>query len=447
MNRLAQPKSDSYAERYRLKYEKELEELKECTFHPTINHRPRRQSGSLPLEERLHHEADNRLVVREKARRLAEKRQIEQHPFKPKINPITKDLLTEEDKAPIYERMDHVQRKRNEERHKLWMQVLQDPHLTFQPEINPRSRVLAKKEKSAFGETHTRKRVVKDPIEEFPFSPQLNPNSERMVPAGRFYDRQISFLEKQLQKAHQSTSSEYSFAPQINTISKMLTAEDRQRETRQERIQRLFAEDWKRKEELHFQQQERFYSQQTFQPEINPISKLIGRSKTVDELASDTSRQAKLEEAIEAAERAFQKAHPFKPALSRRTSMYSKPHLDLKDSSSIIASIEAYYEEKKKKMAALKAQLEKEKMNKCTFQPQVHTQVPNQDDGPVLVAGLAKHLQLKERAKQLEEEKKRKQEEAFKPRNMPKRPALYTIPVPFEFSSSRRNRSSSTLTR
>ena len=95
------------------------------------------------LLERLHHEADNKIAVREKAKRALEEAEMSEYSFTPCINPASHQLLqkSNRDHRPIHERVAEIQRKKKEDLQILRMESEQnDPNCTFTPQVNKSSR-------------------------------------------------------------------------------------------------------------------------------------------------------------------------------------------------------------------------------------------------------------------------------------------------------------------
>jgi hypothetical protein len=75
-------------------------------------------------------------------------------------------------------------------------------------------------------------------------------------------------------------------------------------------------------------------------------------------------------------------------------------------------------------------------MRECTFTPQVQYSQPPPSNAAVNIKGLDKHLEMREYARKLEEEKKERQVKAFKPRYVAPPHQLITVPQPFELKTS-----------
>ena len=254
---------------------------------------------------------------------------------------------------PIHQRVGELARKRKEKLHQLWMEQQMDPELTFKPTINPNSREQAKDKsfaerisedaKEHIGtscvleiETNfiTDKKLKKqeelqrEEMSKLTFTPQVNANSERIVHSifrgdANFWQRQQVYDIKRSQTKNSVPDHQLeacTFKPQLNETSEILVEvmqeRDGRKETRAERIERLAREDFDKKMKTQENAKQQYYSQFTFKPQINQVSKTIIRSTSLDELVSAPARKKVLEEAKQAAEEAFKQAHTFHPQIN-----------------------------------------------------------------------------------------------------------------------------------
>jgi hypothetical protein len=127
------------------------------------------------------------------------------------------------------------------------------------------------------------------------FHPQISKSSAYMSAHSdmfsgnlkEFYERQEAFLKRQHEK-RQAIVQTYSFRPEINATSEVIVESDpvRGNETSAERVRRLYSRDQKRQEVVRELVEKEVYSQYTFKPEINKVSRAIAReSTTIEELA------------------------------------------------------------------------------------------------------------------------------------------------------------------
>lgn len=180
MKRLMDPKTQAVQQREQIKYGKELEEIKRhCTFKPAINERvalmeetapqprgygppmPRsaRSMSSMsaqrvPIQDRLNNENEKRRMNREKIKRKADIESMKDCTFQPKTNDY--NLIPKyprmgqypyayENQLPIQARVDYVMKEKEDKLHRKRMEaeMAQKEELTFQPQVNERSKKMA----------------------------------------------------------------------------------------------------------------------------------------------------------------------------------------------------------------------------------------------------------------------------------------------------------------
>jgi hypothetical protein len=127
-----------------------------------------------------------------------------------------------------------------------------------------------------------------------------------------------------------NSSEDCLFKPRIGANSEMLT-QDRAQETLEERLERLAYRDRDQQVASRESVQEQYYSQFTFQPTINRISKQLGQSHSLEELYTDRKRKERLEQLVRAANEAQEQECTFRPQL--RGHNFSKSTSDLREPS------------------------------------------------------------------------------------------------------------------
>ncbi|OLP97435.1 High mobility group protein 1-like [Symbiodinium microadriaticum] len=127
--------------------EKEMQELDECTFQPSINARSEyyaRRSRSCFVEslpERLYHEADKRASLRNKAKELMEADALCSYTFQPNINPSRGAT-----RAPLHLRAEELRQRREQRVRSAQIAEERRSGSLFQPKISNRSeRIVQKK--------------------------------------------------------------------------------------------------------------------------------------------------------------------------------------------------------------------------------------------------------------------------------------------------------------
>lgn len=133
------------------KQEKEMEELGECTFQPSINSRSdfyaRRSRGCFAeaLPERLYHEADKRTNLRNKAKEIMEADALCSYTFQPKINENSKGSIGQ--RAPLHLRIETLNKKREERVRSAQLAQEKSAEHFFQPKISNRSERLVQRKR------------------------------------------------------------------------------------------------------------------------------------------------------------------------------------------------------------------------------------------------------------------------------------------------------------
>lgn len=272
------------------KREYEEEKLAECTFAPTINPQsaaavaaaaaaaaaqggqPRARE---PVAERLHHEADHRAQLRDRARRLNEEELLASLPFAPRICEGSRKALDARAQKPLYQRVAELQKRKNERQHAALLAAREAelaggappadgevaPPL-FKPRINPvseklaaqreakeraaREEALAQQGQGAGGEAST------DPTASGS-SPRAAGGvgaaaSARLAGPGSSAALAARLRHSAVHAAH--AASEHTFKPELNPVSERLLAKSRLFAgpsgkdflTRQERLQALSRE-------------------------------------------------------------------------------------------------------------------------------------------------------------------------------------------------------------
>lgn len=252
------------------------------------------------------------------------------------------------------------------------------------------------------------------------------------------YDR----MHKVVQETHQK----YTFAPDIGNADEVLafTRPSLVHETPEQRVARLAAEGKKRR---HWQEAKKreYLSQFSFKPQVNELSRALGRTSTVEQLYSNEEGRRRQEELKNAAAAEFAQAHPFQPKLStsrRRTTSVTRSSRDSsKGASSDDASahmshsaskmsdrIAAYIAKKELAVETARHRAEYEELSACTFKPDVSESLQRYEQmkkhteatgGVVVVRGLGRHLELKELQRRIDEERQLREIEAFSVKHVP----------------------------
>lgn len=473
LKQLAKPRNALYAKHEKERLAREEQAMAECTFQPQTGRGPTNPAALGDLCERLHHEAEGRVAAREKAKRAAELKEMQQFSFHPNINEAAVSALVDmSNHKPIHERVAEVQRERSEALQRLRMLKESDPELTYKPKVSEASERLAQRRRRREGtaqevdiSTRLTQQKHKDverkaklhhahEVEkrsELTFEPQIGQNTEKILGDNPMF--KVGFLERQeayakasrakKQERQMAELEDLPFNPDIGNANEILAHKEdtRVKESFLERVERLSHKDAERKRLRNKEAQEKYYAQFTFQPEIDGHSKKLGKAATSEELHKNERGQAVKARLKAGAERAFEQECTFQPTVGTGAKFdpdkLNKYRLNLDDPEGLTERIEEQRREREEKAEEQRRLREFNELKECTFQPNVSISkkhVPERG-GPVIVRGLGRHLELKEMAKKQEEERLSREEEVFK--TQPRQPAAgYTVPQPFNLSEN-----------
>jgi hypothetical protein len=135
------------------------------------------------------------------------------------------------------------------------------------------------------------------------FAPAINSNSEKIVNSifhegVNFWKRQKVYdikRERAMLQVDDTEARECTFKPQVNETSEILVEvkqeRDGRKESLREKFERLSKEDQRKKDATQEKIKQNFYSQFKYKPEINPLSKTLVRSRSLDDLSKEPSRK------------------------------------------------------------------------------------------------------------------------------------------------------------
>ena len=395
------------------KQEKEMEELENCTFQPSINSRSdfyaRRSRGCVAeaLPDRLYHEADKRANLRNKAKEIMEADALCSYTFQPKINENSKGSVGE--RPPLHLRLDTLNKQREERARSAQVAEEKRSEHFFQPKISSRSERLVQRKRDMLykcasqGQVECLKQL--GPVEERLYAeakekeqrlaalqdfhteemqsfPSVDDTSRQICKASVYFQgpqqdfltRQQTFelaKQKRMDVRTQHLEKECSFQPKITENSRQLVCNNVELlgETPEERIQRLAVRDAERREQLRQELEELHHKDYTFKPQINQVSQLIASR------LEDTPSHERLHRSARSRTedlRSVDSECSFRPQLDQRSSKrfahvkshYSKPEL-------IAGRIRQEQEKKAEYLMERRRELEEAKHADCTFTPSV----------------------------------------------------------------------------
>ena len=433
-DRLAKHKGHMYEQRERLKKEKERNERASMPFKPKLSSKATDLPDfNMPVQERLLLEADNIRSNRELLKRQKEEAEIATHSFKPKLYEPPDEIKDKIiGKKPIYERVGELQRSKRDKLHSLRMKI----ETTTNPS-GQSSRKLSIDSEEKLGErlikqgsllTEKKLRVVdgirKIEDQELTFQPKVN-NKSKVI--AKMKADGLSVVERQVKDAN---LRQHRMIQQEAATTQKFTGQNEKRAIPKDKIERWALHDKQRQIEERNAMAEEYYSQFTFQPQVNPISSRIAKAHSLDELVVNERGSQCLQEAIQDMEEEFKRDCTFEPKFMP-SAVERKSHFDFHDSDNLLIAIEQDRQRRKRNIEQKRKQTQNEKLRECTFEPKFMTKDKKVNmDKPVAIRGLGRHLELRDLARRKEEEKKNREEEVFGRTSSGPMPS-FTIPKPF----------------
>ncbi|CAD7950561.1 unnamed protein product [Amoebophrya sp. A25] len=193
-------------QRGKLKQEKETKELANCTFRPNAD-RPSSKTNDttragLEFEEsaeqmfeRLHHEADQRSKIREKAKSLLQDTELQELTFQPQLQQGSASRKRSQSAAgykPLKDRVAEVQRRKEEKLLQAQLEVEKRENATFKPKLSAASeRMIQKKREEALRMVETGQDVDGEA------TLFVQNASERLYQVGKRKSQEQAFMEQQ----------------------------------------------------------------------------------------------------------------------------------------------------------------------------------------------------------------------------------------------------------
>ena len=325
---------------------------------------------------------------------------------------------------PIHERLEDLQKERQEVINKLRNNVEAKAESNFKPKINPQSSKLASNrsvsiDNSQSKETYTSKKrvqedIIQSELQNFTFTPNTSAKPSNLKD---FYDRQDEFIKKKEEKLQKKNNVEdtCTFKPSINSNSRCMALDDEG-----DKFERMSKQEQARRQQKQAKIQEDYYSKFSYEPKINPTSKLMCRNSTYESKAPSVPVPEETD------------SFSFKPKLESKK--YKNVQSHYRDPGNILGKIKEKEKEKQEKMMSLKQEFEDKQAKQCTFQPKIVELSENKDT--VLVPGFDKFMAWKELSKKQEEEKRQREFKAF---GIKGNNSSITIPQPFNLAPDKKS--------
>lgn len=452
--------------------ENDTKEMEQCTFKPEINSKSefyaRRARGCYvePLVERLHHEADKRMILRQKAKDLMDADEMCSYTFQPQIK---RTGTSSENERPLYLRSEELRQQRQEKSTAREAMEAMKSDCSFQPRISDKSiRIVEKKrDEMKFQGTveerlyagaqdlQQRRMSMQNSVTDSQATPSVDDLSRRICkssvyfqgPQQDFVTRQRTF-ELAKQRRHevrsQHADSEYTFKPEISHTSRHLVSSNIELvgETPEERVHRLAVRDVERREQIRGAMEELHYRECTFKPSLNPNSQMlatkfddIGSFDSCDPGARVHERLYKMQQnRSRCSEDSKLDECTFAPAISSKT---SKRYAHVKSryacsGQQIMDNINEELSRKEEYLNEKRREIESEEVAQCTFNPGIRRPYEEPDQA-VIVSGLGRFFELRDLARRKQEEQQARETKVFHPETKAWSDGI-TIPEPFALS-------------
>ncbi len=390
--------------------------------------------NQIPLVSRLHHEADYKEYDRAKKKFQDELEELQQYQFAPEINTKSERIVkSRRDHRPIYERLDAISKSKAAKLAQIRADKTKSD-ATFTPAISQKSAEIAERlskgKKGTKLLTGTLGRTPKPTDENAPksytYKPRMNKRSQEIVKRSRLFKDEGGFHARQAvfemrRERHQ------------RELKALQTPKARPSSAHPKDVQKTVERLYQRSKKKAPQPEQPGC---TFQPEINPTSRLIARKSTVEDLVNNERAKMKREVACRVADAQFTAECTFKPELSSRSGD-TKSHYDFKNPSAIIGQIEDDEMARSVRQEQLRRIVDVEEVVGCTFKPEINKTRPA-PTGPVVVKGLGRFLELRDMSRRQKEEQQQLEDKAFFARHTVSHDGKTTVPAPFSLSSDTR---------
>ena len=468
--RLSRPKIFDLNEKRR---KKDLAELKKISENNTV--KPCYKVNPTDVSNRLYNLSRELKIKKDKIKQTYEQSQNKEYSFTPEINTYSKLLMDKYEQKPIYERNEDFTKNKTNNIIKMRQEIEKEQKERCKPKINPNSRKMVQMQRN-YGEYYEyedvydrlyKENINKDTknlgnrdLKECTFTPKLNPVSNLLVSnngqnyirdnninninnnnieeneayndnINDFLERQKKYedLKKKKLEKNKESNKDYTFKPEINSNSDLLVKCNPERllEKNIDKYSRLYqdAERIKQKKEKMQYELDNKYN---FTPQINELSKYIGRKPGIDELNSIPGKISKNQKEEE--------EYDFMPQINQNAK-YKNIQSNYKNDQGILDRINEEMEIKNKKIENMQKIKENIDISKYNFTPEINKTMPdfeNKNNKPMYMKGMARYLNQMEKARQAKRDKEQREKEVFiTGENWNKNNGI-TVPKPFKLS-------------
>jgi hypothetical protein len=242
--------------------------------------------------------------------------------------------------------------------------------------------------------------------------------------------------EKKQRISSNSIGIHRDFVPKINTMSEILIKADlkRQKERLDDKIERLYRTENEKIKSKREALEKFYYSEITFQPKINQISKVVGRDSGIEQLAYKKESE-KVKFLKEEQSKADFNEYSFKPKTNTSKSEYKHVESNYRVDENMYLRIEEEVKAKESKLNEKKKELEEKEKEENQFKPRINQKAPLFElSEPLVLKGFSRHLEQMEKARRMRHEKEERERKVFINGENWSKDNLVTIPKPFNLS-------------
>eukprot|EP01002_Notosolenus_urceolatus_P013667 NODE_454_length_2075_cov_32.446693_g362_i0.p1 GENE.NODE_454_length_2075_cov_32.446693_g362_i0~~NODE_454_length_2075_cov_32.446693_g362_i0.p1 ORF type:complete len:651 (-),score=212.68 NODE_454_length_2075_cov_32.446693_g362_i0:122-1813(-) len=473
--------------------------LAECTFRPSTNaggagHSAR---GPAPTEasellrerdddpvERLQRAGHHAELKKQKLKMEKESKELE-NCFQPEINPQSRQMASSKGHVPLADRVADIQRQKALRLHQIKMKTVDKP--SFAPELSEGSRTMVTgreaaldcslsgplsgpaavyyKQVAAKRNKHRECFVKAEAVhqQECTFAPILSKTSEDLVALSAKYRNEPDFVERQeeFHKRKQAHVVELAKAVEASTlasgrptISKTSDRIATQLAANQatDRLSRLAYQDAKTSADMKARLQEAANREFDFKPRIDHTSKKLTqanrRRSTIRADKSSPKCEAVMNSLRDELECRFKEAHPFQPQINKPKRPTQPTRGPLKTPADGLDVFTKQCSDAVARQAWRECQSkakEDQELADCTFRPHINNRPRGRASSLSLdpPKGYASFLEKQARARQQQDEKARREQEAFGVKEhvsqeLAQRALSFTVPKPFQLATANR---------
>lgn len=232
-------------------------------------------------------------------------------------------------------------------------------------------------------------------------------------------------------------------------------------ESQEERVHRLYRDDMENMDANRQKKEDEIYGSISFVPDIDPVSRMLGRPANIDELVENRKGKRVKEKVKQQMEQKRSSECSFRPQIKasqdsfaklqrgqgkKRNEMFTPPlawadaggcpldsyntpgsdadvirpagSINMKEPDKMARDIRMTQMEREEHRRTQLIVKEIDELKECTFQPKINKSNKSRSDQPVVVRGIGRHFELRNLLQKQKEIATKRQEDAFKVKNV-----------------------------